>query len=200
MSRDFKKGINMPVPINIMQKLLVSTIFLTSFYIVLIAALHYDLTRKINKSLWQLLPGIGILVGGMLMNYILVDPSYVFKNLIQIKSAFARGAIGPMLLLITASIETMSIIACLTTLIDKMWYFWRNERLMYMARLLATVSISIIAGNTLFKMIFGNQKEVAKGTLRLNNLSGAAGTILSIVLLLITIMAIPHLFDKRKTR
>ena len=180
-----------------MQKLLASSMMLTAFFVIFVTLLHYDLTRKITKSLWQLIPGILILVFGIFMNYMLTDPAYVFTHLFPIKSGFARGALSLTLPMIVSAVKTMSIIACLTALIDKMWFFWLNERLAYLVRLFVSIFMGIIAGNTLFKITFSSPKELASSTARLKVLSTWSGTILGIILLLVTIMAIPHIFKKK---
>ena len=189
----------MPVPLYLVQKLLISTIALTAFYFAFITALHYDLTRKITNSLWQIIPGILIFVMGIFISQMLTDPDYVFKYLFTIKSGFAKGALGPNLPLIVASVRAMSIIACFTALIDKMWFFWRKGRLLYIVRLFVTIFMSIIAGNTLFVIVFGSVKETAKAVIRLNTVSAGAGSILGLIFLLVTILAIPLIFDTKQT-
>lgn len=189
----------MPVPLYLVQKLLVSTISLTAFYFAFIIALHYDLTRKITNSLLQLIPGILIFMMGIFISQMLTDPTYVFSTLFPIKSGFAKGTLGPTLPLIVASVRAMSIIACFTALIDKMWFFWRKERLSYIVRLLVTIFMTIIAGNTLFTMIFTPPNKLDGAINRLNAVSAAAGTLLGLIFLILTILAIPHIFDTKKS-
>ncbi|SRR5579872_764164 len=189
----------MPVPLYLVQKLLMSTIALTLFYSTFITALHYDLTRRITNSFWQVIPGILIFVMGIVFSQILTNPDYVFDNIFSIKSGFARGALGPTLPLIAASVRVMSIVACLTALIDKMWFFWRKERLLYIVRLLVSIFMSIIAGNTLFVMIFNTPKTLTETISRLNTISAGTASVLGVIFILLTILAIPHLFDKKQT-
>lgn len=189
----------MPVPYYLVQKLLISVIALTGFYFAFITALHYDLTRRITNSLWQIIPGILIFIMGIVISQVLTDPDYVFKNLFTIKSGFAKGALSPTLPLVVASVRAMSIIACFTALIDKMWFFWRKGRLLYIVRLFVTIFMSIIAGNTFFVMIFGGPKDITKAISRLNTISAGASAVLGLIFLLVTILAIPHIFDKKET-
>lgn len=189
----------MPVPLYLVQKLLISTIVLTAFYFALITALHYDLTRKITNSIFQLIPGILMFIVGMVASWLITDPAYVFSKLMPIKSGFAKGAIGPTIPLIASSIQAMSIIACFTALIDKMWFYWRKQRLLYIIRLLVSIFMGIIAGNTLFSMVFIPPQKLTGAITRLNKVSATAGTVLGLIFILVTIMAIPHLFDKKET-
>jgi hypothetical protein len=188
----------MPVPLYLVQKLLMSTIALTGFYFAFITILHHDLTRKLTNSLWQIIPGILIFIMGIFISQVLTNPSYVFDILLPIKSGFARGALGPTLPLIAASVWAMSIVAGLTALIDKMWFFWRKGRLSYIVRLLVTIFMSIIAGNTLFVLISNTPKTLAESINRLNAVSAGAGSLLGLILLLVTILAIPHIFEKKE--
>ena len=105
---------------------------------------------------------------------------------------------GYILPYISASIRTMTIIASLTSLIDKMWYYWLNWRIYYIVRLISVVLITIIPVNVLFKLIFANdQATLTNATTKLNVVGAWTGSILGVLLTLLTILAIPKLFSKQ---
>jgi hypothetical protein len=116
-----------------------------------------------------------------------------------LKSGFARGILGSTVFpLIGASIQTLSIIGSLSLLIDKMWIYWRPKRIFFLARMTCIICMIIIAGNTLFKVIFTDQQEIIKNTKKLFKIGIWAGTGLGLILLLVTIMALPHIFGSKK--
>ena len=77
-------------------------------------------------------------------------------------------------------------------------YFEENEaqRIPFVIRMTSVVAMAIIMGNTLFKFVFSEQKEIPLATKNLNIISASAGSFLGALLLLVTIMAIPHIFAK----
>ncbi len=192
-----KKGNRMTL--TLIQKLLTAVVVLTSFYATFIFAVYYDLMRKISKSLFNLLPGLIIFGFGIAAALVFDQPDLIFKQIFPLKSGFARGILGATVFpLIGASIRTLSIIASSTLLIDKMWFYWRSKRLFFIIRMIGVVCMAIIAGNTLFKIIFTDQPTVIKGTTKLNIIGAWAGSILGTLLFLITIMALPHIFGRKK--
>jgi hypothetical protein len=155
--------------------------------------------RNINSSLFQLLPGIIIFGFGIAISIIFSTPDLVFKQILPIKSGFAKGILGTVIFpLVSASTRTLSIIGSLSSLIDKMWFYWRQRRLFFIIRMLSVVCMIIIAGNTIFRIIINNPAVIAKGVTRLNKIGAWSGTGLGILLLLITIMALPHIFGKKR--
>ena len=184
----------------LMQKILASFVVLTVFYTAFIFAMQHDLTRKLSRSLFHLLPGIIIFSLGVSISLLFANPAFFFKNILPIKSGFAKGIVGGFVLpYIGASIRTMSIIASLVSMIDKMWFYWRNSRIYYIIRLLSIIIITIIPVNVLFKLIFINDQNVlTQATRKLNVIGAWSGSILGVVLVLLTILAIPQLFAKEK--
>ena len=184
----------------LLQKLLASLVILTSIYLSFIFVVHYDLTRKINNSIFQLLPGIIFFAFGIAIGVVFKSPALIFKQVLPIKSGFVKGALSAIIFpLIGVSIQTMSVIASTSSLIDKMWFFWLKKRLFFIVRLVPLISMGIIGGNTLFKLIFAttDQAAIAKSVIKLNTIGLWTGIILGTILLLLTIMAIPHLFTRR---
>ncbi len=184
----------------LLQKILSSLVILTTVYLTFIVAVYYDLTRPIGKSLFQLLPGIIFFAFGLAISILFKSPDVLFKSILPIKSGFARSMLGGIVLpYIGTAIRTMSIIASLTSLIDKMWFYWLGWRIFYIVRLLSVILMTIIAGNVIFKIIFvADQSQLAKATAKLNVIGAWAGTILGICLVLITILAIPKIFAKKE--
>lgn len=181
------------------QKILASVVILTTFFALYINALHFDLTRKINKSLLQLIPGILMFTFGVIIARILNDPSYIFKTVLPIKSGFTKSFLGAAIFpLIAASVRLMSIIACLTALIDKCWYFWRTNRINYFFRLLSTICMSIVAGNTMYKIIFTDQTERLYTAKKFVTLSYWVGLGLGSICILVVILAVPNLLHRKK--
>ena len=186
----------------LIQKLLAAFVVLTSLYLTFIFVIHYDLTRKLSRSLFHLLPGIIFLGFGIAMSILFNTPDLIFKKILPIKSGFAKGILGGTILpYIGASIRTMSVIASLSSWIDKMWFYWLNWRIYYLIRLVSVIFITIIPGNVLFKIIFvTDQAAIAKATTKLNIIGAWSGSILGVLLALITILAIPKLFEKRENQ
>ena len=185
--------------LTLIQKLLISVVTLTSFFLIFIGLLHYDLTRKINKSIFQLVPGIIMFVLGIVLSNLLLNPQTIFKTIMPLKSGFAKGVLGSTVFpLIASTVRTMSIIACLTSFIDKFWYYWRSHRLIFIFRLIISISLTIIAGNTLFSIIFFNQKQLCAQILLINRIGFWASVTLGVILLLILILSAPSFFRKRK--
>ena len=196
-SYQYYKGIIMTVAL--LQKLMTSVVILTTFFALYIYALHTDLTRKINKSILQLVPGILMFMVGVFVARVLNNPEYIFKTILPIKSGFAKSILGTtMLPLIAASIRLMSIIACLTALIDKCWYFWRTTRINYFFRLLSTICMTIVAGNTLYKIIFTDKIERIYTTAKFITLSYWVGLGLGSVFVLVAILAVPNLLPGKQ--
>ena len=189
----------MCMTLSLMQKILLSNVILTSFFLTLIFVVYYDLMRKINNSLFQLLPGIIIFGFGIAVSIIFGSPALVFKQILPIKSGFAKGILGTVIFpLVSAATRTLSIIGSLASLIDKMWFYWRQKRLFFLVRMLSVVCMIIIAGNTLFRIILTNQATITKAVSRLNKIGAWSGTGLGILLFLIAIMALPHIFGKKR--
>ena len=186
----------------LIQKLLAAFVVLTSLYLTFIFVIHYDLTRKLSRSLFHLLPGIIFFGFGIAMSILFNSPDLIFKKILPIKSGFAKGILGNTVLpYIGASIRTMSIIASLSSWIDKMWFYWLSWRIYYLIRLASVIFITIIPGNVLFKIIFvTNQAALTKATAKLNIIGAWAGSILGVLLALITILAIPKFFAKRENQ
>lgn len=182
----------------LMQKLLASLVILTALYSTFIFAVHFDLTRRLSRSFFHLLPGIIFFTFGIAVSILFKSPVFFFKRILPLKSGFAKGIVGGVILpYIGTSIQTMSIIASLTSLIDKMWFYWLHWRIYYLARLVSVVLITIIPVNVLFQLIFvSDQVELVKATTKLNAIGAWAGSILGIVLTLLTILATPQLFSK----
>ncbi len=184
----------------LLQKILASLVILTSAYLTFIFAVHYDLTRRLSSSIFQLLPGIIFFGFGLAISILFNHPDLIFKQILPIKSGFAKSIIGSTILpLIGTSIRTLSIIASLSALIDKMWFYWLKRRLYFIIRISAIIVMAIIAGNTLFKVIFVNdQASIARGVIKLNKIGAWSGSALGIILSLLTILAIPQIFAKKK--
>ena len=189
----------MCMTLSLMQKILLSNVILTSFFLTFIFVVYYDLMRKINNSLFQLLPGLIIFGFGIAVSILFGAPSLIFKQILPIKSGFAKGILGTVIFpIVAASTRTLSIIGSLSSLIDKMWFYWREKRLFFLIRMLSVICMVIIAGNTLFKIIINDQTTITKGVIRLNKIGAWSGTGLGILLFLITIMALPHIFGKKR--
>lgn len=182
----------------LIQKLLASLVVLTALYSTFIFAVHYDLTRKLSRSLFHLLPGIIFFGFGIAVSILFTSPDFFFKRILPLKSGFAKGIVGGVVLpYIGTSIRTMSIISSLTSLVDKMWFYWLNWRIYYLIRLVSVVLITIIPVNVLFKLIFVNDKAtLTQSTNKLNVIGAWTGSILGVLLVLLTILAIPKLFSK----
>ncbi len=183
----------------LLQKILASLVILTSIYLTFIFVVHYDLTRKLSPSLFQILPGIIFFSFGIAMSILFNHPDLIFKKILPIKSGFAKSILGGTILpLVGTSIRTLSIIASLSSLIDKMWFYWLRWRLYFLIRLSAIIVMAIIAGNTLFKVIFVNdQAAIARGVVKLNKIGAWSGSVLGVILALLTIMAIPQIFARK---
>ncbi len=196
---DFQNTERFYMTLTLIQKLLMSVVILTSFYLMYITALYYDLSRRINKSILQFIPGILMFVLGIAISRLLNNPSYLFQTILPLKSGFAKGVLSTTVLpFIATSIGTLSIIACLTSLIDKCWFFWRSTRINYFFRLLSAIGMTIIAGDSLFKIIFADQKQLVAATKNLKILSYGIGVTLGSICILVAIVALPHLFTKEK--
>ena len=186
----------------LLQKLLVGFVVLTTLYLTFIFVIHYDLTRTLSRSLFHLLPGIIFFGFGIAMSILFKSPELIFKKILPIKSGFAKGVLGGTILpYIGTSIRTMSIIASLSSLIDKMWFYWLNWRIYYLIRLASVIVVSIIPGNVLFKIIFvTDQTAIAKATTKLNTIGAWSGSVLGVLLVLITILAIPKIFGGKEKK
>jgi len=62
----------------------------------------------------------------------------------------------------------------------------------------SVIYMIVIAGNTLFKVIFTDQTTVLKGAAKLNTIANWTASVLGTALLLITILALPHIFSRKK--
>ena len=185
--------------LTLIQKLLMSIATLTSFYLLYIVALYRDLTRTISKSIFQFIPGIIMFVLGVAISRLLSNPSILFQTILPLKSGFAKGVLSTTVLpFIAASIQTLSIIACLTSLIDKCWFFWRSSRINYLFRLLSAIGMTAIAGDALFKIIFADQKKLIEATKQLALTSYGIGAFLGCIFIITAILAIPHIFSSEK--
>lgn len=185
--------------LTLIQKLLASLVVLTSLYATFVFVVYYDLVRPIKKSLFNLLPGLIIFGFGIAISIAIGNPDLIFKKLLPLKSGFAKGILGASVLpLVGASIRTLSIIGSLSSLIDKMWFYWRGKRLFFIIRMISVVYLIIIAGNVLFKVIFTDQPTLIKSISKLNKIGAWSASLLGTILLLVTIMALPHIFDKKK--
>lgn len=185
--------------LSLIQKILLYNIVLTTFFLTLIFVVYYNLMRKLNNSLFQLLPGIIIFGFGVAISIIFGKPALVFKQILPIKSGFAKGILSTTIFpLVSASTRTLSIIGSLAVLIDKMWFYWRQKRIFFIIRMLSIVSMIIVAGNTLFRIVINEKSVTAKGVARLNTIGAWAGTGLGILLFLITILALPYIFGKKR--
>ena len=183
--------------LTLTQKLMSAIIILTIIYSTLIFLVYYDMMRKLNKSVVQLLPGIIVFCFGIAANSFFKNPDFIFDQLLPIKSGFARGIIGLTIFpFVGASLRTLTVIGGLSLLIDKMWFYWQAQRISFVIRMTSVVAMAIIMGNTLFKFVFSEQKEIPLATKNLNIISASAGSFLGALLLLVTIMAIPHIFAK----
>lgn len=184
----------------LMQKILASLVILTSMYLTFIFVVHYDLTRKISPSLFHLIPGIIFFGFGIAISTLLNNPALVFKKILPIKSGFAKALLGETVLpLIGASVRTMSIIASLSSLIDKMWFYWQRKRIFFIIRLSILIALGIVAGNTLFKVIFVNDPAaITKSIAKLKLIGAWSGSVLGVILALVTILAIPKIFAKKE--
>lgn len=184
---------------SLIQKILLSNVVLTSFFLTLIFAIYYDLMRPINSSLFQLLPGIIIFGFGLAVSILFLNPALIFERILPIKSGFARGILSATIFpLVSASTRTLSIIGSLSLLIDKMWFYWRQKRLFFIIRMLGVISMIIVASNTIFKIILTDQSTIAKSVSMFNTIGAFSGTILGIILLLLTILALPYIFGKKR--
>ncbi len=183
----------------LIQKLLMSIVVLTTIYTTFIFIAYHDLVRPISKSLFNLLPGIIIFGLGIAISTLFNRPDLIFQKILPLKSGFAKGILGTTVLpLVAASIRILSIIASFSALIDKMWFYWQSRRLFFLIRMISIICMIVIAGNTLFKIIFTDQSTVAKGITKLNKIGGWSVSVLGALLLLVTIMAIPHIFSRKK--
>ena len=187
--------------LSLTQKLLAAMIMLTIIYSTIIFLTYYDMMRKLSKSLAHLLPGIILFCFGIAANILFKNPDLIFDQLLPIKSGFAKGIIGTTIFpFVGASIRTLTVIGGLSLLIDKMWFYWRLKRMFFIIRMISVVAMIVIMGNTLFKFIFADQKAIPKATIKLNIISASAGSLLGILLLLTTILAIPHIFAKNQSK
>ncbi len=185
--------------LTLIQKLLTAVVVLTSFYLTLLFVVYYDLTRRISNSLFNILPGIIIFGFGIAISIIFDNPAFIFKQIFPLKSGFARGILGETVLpLVGASIRTLTIIASASSLIDKMWFYWLQKRIYFLIRMICILCMAIISGNTVFRIIFTDQQTIVKGINKLNTIGAWSGTMLGILLSLVTIMALPHIFGKKK--
>lgn len=184
--------------LTLIQKLLISVVSLTTFYLAFIRLLQYDLTRPISRSIFQVIPGFFMLGLGVAISYVMANPSLIFNTVLPLKSGFAKGVLSTTVFpLIAASVRAMSIIACITAFIDKFWFYWRNTRLLYLFRLASLIGMTIIAGNTLFKIIFASQPELKEGICQLDIVSWWLAASLGTVLFIVIIMATPQIFTKK---
>jgi hypothetical protein len=184
--------------LTLIQKLLMSIATLTSFYLLYTIALYRDLTRKISKSIFQFIPGILMFALGIAISRILGNPTLLFQTILPLKSGFAKGVLSTTVFpFIATSVRTLSIIAGLTALIDKCWFFWRSSRINYLFRLISVISMTIIAGNTVFKMIFADQKNLIEATQQLVVMSYGIGAFLGCIFIIVAILAMPHIFEKQ---
>lgn len=185
--------------LTLTQKLLLSNVILTSFFLTFIFVVYYDLMRSLSNAVLQLLPGILIFCFGMVASSIFSTPALIFKYLLPIKSGYARGVLAASIFpLVSAATRALSIIGGCSSFIDKMWFYWRQRRLFFPIRMLGVFSMLLIAGNTLFKIILTDQATIAKGAKNLYKIGTWLGTILGIVLFLITLLSLPRLFRRQE--
>lgn len=183
----------------LMQKLLMSIVVLTTVYTTFIFIAYHDLVRPISRSLFHLLPGLIIFGLGIAMSTLFNHPDLIFQKILPLKSGFAKSILGTTVLpLIAESIRILSVIASFSVLIDKMWFYWQQRRLFFLIRMTSVICMIVLAGNTLFKIIFTDQATVAKGIKKLHKIGNWSFSILGAILLLVTIMAIPHIFSRKK--
>lgn len=184
----------------LMQKLLISMIVLTSFFLTFIFCTYYDLVRPIGNSLFQLIPGILFFLIGIATGALFCSPTFIFNQICPIKSGFAKELIGTTIFpLVSATARTLSIIAGLSSLLDKMWFYWRQQRIFLLARLLSVICMLIIAGNAVFTIIAADQSIVLKNVTKINYIGTRTGIFLGAVFLLITILALPYLCGKKRS-
>lgn len=175
------------------QKLIASVILLTVLYSTLIFITYYDLMRAIGRSLMQLLPGIAMLAFGAITNAIFLNPSFVFENLLPIKSGFAKGIIGTTIFpYVGASLGVLTIISGFSLLIDKIWFYWHTLRIPFLIRMLSVAAMVIITVDVLFNFIYIDLKELPDQTSKLSAIGIAAGVFLSVLLLLIILGGLSH--------
>ncbi len=183
----------------LMQKLLMAIVVLTTIYTTFIFIAYHDLVRPIGKSLFNLLPGLIIFGLGIAMSTVFNRPDLIFQKILPLKSGFAKGLLGTTVLpLVAISIRILSIIASFSTLIDKMWFYWQSRRLFFIIRMISVICMVVIAGNTLFKIIFTDQSTVTKGIAKLHTIGNWFTSVLGAILLLVTVMALPHIFSRKK--
>ncbi len=183
----------------LIQKLIASMVILSSFFLTLIFVVYYDLMRKLNNSLLQLLPGILIFGFGIAISIILGKPALIFQKIFPIKSGFAKTILGTTVFpLVSSATRTLSIIGSLSSLIDKMWFYWRQKRLYFIVRMLGVICMLIVAGNTMFKIIFTDSATIIKSVARVNKVGAWAGSVLGTILFLVTLMALPYIFGKKR--
>ncbi len=145
------------------------------------------------------MPAIIIFGFGLAISIALRSPALIFKQLFPVKSGFAKEILASSVFpLISAATRTLSIIGSLSALIDKMWFYWRQKRLYFLVRMISIVCMIIIAGNTVFKIIFTEPSTIIKGVKRVNIIGAWSGTVLGTLLFLVTIMALPHIFGKKR--
>lgn len=174
-------------------------VVLTTIYTTFIFIAYYDLVRPISKSLFNLVPGLIIFGFGIALSTIFNRPDLMFQKILPLKSGFAKGMLSSTVLpIIASSIRILSVIASFSAIIDKMWFYWQRKRLFFLIRMISVICMIIIAGNTLFKIIFTDQPTIIKGITKLNKIGAWATSILGAILLLVTIMALPRIFSRTK--
>lgn len=183
----------------LLQKIISSFVILTTVFLSYIVAVYYDLTRPIGRSIFQLVPTLLFFGFGLSISILFKNPKFLFQTILPIKSGFARSYFGDFVLpYVGTAMRTMSIIASLSAAIDKMWFYWLNWRIHYLIRLLSIICLAIIAGNVIFKMIFvTHQSQLSKATSKLNIIGAWSASTLGIILLLLTILAIPKIFAQK---
>ncbi len=114
----------------LIQKLLTAIVILTATYTSFIFFTYHDLIRPIGRSIFNLLPGLLVISSGIALSMVLNNPQLLFQSVFPLKSCFAKGILGTTVLpLVGASIRTLSIIGGLSLVIDKIWFYWRNNYL-----------------------------------------------------------------------
>lgn len=184
----------------LVQKILASVVILTSIYLTFIFSVHYDLTRKISTSVFQIFPALMFFGFGYILSYLFTNPSFVFKQLLPIKSGFAKSALSSSIFpLLAGSFSAMTAIGGFGTLIDKLWFYWLSRRFFYFIRLIPTICMGIVAGNTLFKIIFQADQSAAiqESITKFSQIATWTTTVCSIIALLLIILIIPRLFAKK---
>lgn len=166
---------------NLIRKLMISIVSLTTYFLVFIAAFHRDMTRPLSRSIAQLLPGLLMIFVGVAGSYVIGDPEF-FKSLLIIKSGFARKILGSTLVpLICNAMYGMSIIGGQFTIIDKLLFYLRHRRMPYTITLGAVVGLTSIGAITLIVTILGSQPLIISTSEHMYTICTAVGVALAAI-------------------